>query len=219
MMKKHEIYLKEEISMMKKYVRYMLAALMVVAMLCGLNGCSSNNSSGDTEQNISEVGNKQISNDAEDKQIATDIEDKNIVGQDSSDGTNETEQNENSNNTESTLNAEQNGAEKETSGNDLDVVKPDPADDNWYMKGSIYTDDKGNRLEVFFNDYGTLEFAVNGLSLYYTTADNFEYENNWRVYTCDDGTMIVYYPGEPAHIEIYDGDYAGLYEAGGDKVK
>ncbi len=163
--------------MMKKNVRYMLAALMVMVMLCGLNGCSSNSNSGDTEQN------------------------------------------EKSNNTENALNEEQNGAEKETSGNDLDVVKPDPADDNWYMKGSIYTDDKGNRLEVLFNDYGTLEFAVNGLSVYFTTADNFEYENNWRVYTCDDGTMIVYYPGEPAHIEIYDGDYAGLYEAGGDKVK
>ena len=99
------------------------------------------------------------------------------------------------------------------------MIEPDPADDNWYMKGSVYTDDKGNQLEVLFNDYGMLEFAINGLSVYFTTVDNFEYENNWRVYTCDDGTMIVYYPGEPAHIEIGDGDYAGLYEAGGDKVK
>lgn len=35
----------------------------------------------------------------------------------------------------------------------------------------------------------------------------------------DDGTMIIYYPGEPAHLEISDGDYAGLYEAGGDKMR
>lgn len=32
-------------------------------------------------------------------------------------------------------------------------------------------------------------------------------------------TMIGYFPGEPAHIEICDGDYAGLYEEGGDKAK
>lgn len=64
-----------------------------------------------------------------------------------------------------------------------------------------------------------IEFAVNGLSLYYTTVDNFQFENNWRIYACDDGTTISYYPGEPAHLEICDGDYAGLYEAGGDKVK
>lgn len=31
--------------------------------------------------------------------------------------------------------------------------------------------------------------------------------------------MIVYYPGDPAHLEICDGDYAGLYEADSDKVK
>ena len=108
--------------------------------------------------------------------------------------------------------------ETASSGEDLDVVVPNPADDDWYMKGSIYTDDKGNRLEVFFNDYGTLEFAVNGISMYITTVDNFQQENNWKVYTCDDGTMIGYFPGEPAHIEISDGDYAGLYEAGGDKT-
>lgn len=196
--------------MMKRNVRYMLVTLMAAAMLCGLNGCSSINDNGGDEQIISKV---------DDKQIATDMEDKSIVGQDSSGGTDETAQNEKNNNTENVLNEKQNDAEDSASGADLDVIEPDPADDNWYMKGSIYTDDKGNRLEVLFNDHGTLEFAVNGLSVYFTTADNFEYENNWRVYTCDDGTMIVYYPGEPAHIEIYDGDYAGLYEAGGDKVK
>lgn len=96
----------------------------------------------------------------------------------------------------------------------LDVVVLNPEDDTWYMKGNVYTDDQGNQLEVFFNDYGTLEFAVNGLSLYFTTVDNFQQENNWKVYTCDDRTMIGYFPGEPAHIEICDGDYAGLYEEG-----
>lgn len=201
--------------MMKKNMRYLMIVFMLLVMLCGLNGCSNNNSGG-TEPIITEVGDKSISNEAEDKQMATDMEDKNIVGQNSSGGT---AQNEQSNNTENVLNEEKKDSEEATSGEDLDVVEPDPVDDNWYMKGSIYTDDKGNRLEVLFNDHGTLEFAVNGLSVYFTTADNFEYENNWRVYTCDDGTMIVYYPGEPAHIEIYDGDYAGLYEAGGDKVK
>lgn len=101
---------------------------------------------------------------------------------------------------------------------DLDVVEPDAADDKWYMAGTVYTDDTGRRLEVFFDDVGMLEFSVDGLSLYYTSADGFQQENNWKVYTCDDGTMIIYYPGNPAHLEISDGEYAGLYEAGG-KVK
>ncbi len=105
------------------------------------------------------------------------------------------------------------------SGEDLDVVEPDAADDKWYMAGNVYTDDTGRRMEVFFDDEGMLEFAVDGLSLYYTRADGFQQENNWRIYTCDDGTVIIYYPGEPAHLEISDGEYAGLYEAGGDKVK
>ena len=54
--------------------------------------------------------------------------------------------------------------------------------------------------------------------MYITTVDNFQQENNWKVYTCDDGTIISYFPGEPAHIEIGDGDCAGFYEEGGDKV-
>lgn len=41
-----------------------------------------------------------------------------------------------------------------------------------------------SQLEVFFDDYGMIEFAVNGLSMYYTTVDNFQQENNWKVYTC-----------------------------------
>lgn len=110
-------------------------------------------------------------------------------------------------------NKEHNDTANETSGEDLDVVESDAADDNWYMKGSVYTDDKGNQLEVFFNDYGTLEFAVNGLSMYIAAANKFQQENDWKIYTCDDDTMIIYYPGEPAHLEISDGDYAGLYEA------
>ncbi|MDE6641655.1 MAG: hypothetical protein K2K63_14150 [Acetatifactor sp.] len=100
----------------------------------------------------------------------------------------------------------------EDAGNDLDHIEPDPADDNWYMKGSIYKDSEGRRLEVFFDDEGMLEFAVDGLSMYYSSVDRVEFENNWRIYNCDDGIMIIYYPGEPAHIEISDGDYAGLYE-------
>ena len=175
--------------MMKKNVRYLVEALMIAAMLCGVNGCSSINSSEDIGQSV------------------TGVEDKQIIEQDDFSEMEET-----------VLNEEHNDTEKATSGEDLDVVEPNAADDDWYMKGNIYTDDKGNRLEVFFNDYGTLEFAINGLSLYFTTVDNFQQENNWKVYTCDD-TMIIYYPGEPAHLEISDGDYAGLYEAGGDKMR
>lgn len=98
------------------------------------------------------------------------------------------------------------------SGEDLDAEEPAAAADDWYKKGNVYTDDNGRSLEVFFDDEGMLGFAVDGLSLYFTTVDNFQQENNWMIYTCDDGTTIIYYPGEPAHIEISDGDYAGLYE-------
>ncbi len=155
---------------MKKNTGYVISIFMVAAMLCGMRGCSDRSVNDDAGQAITEIVDKEITD------------------------------------------------EKASSGEDLDVVVPDPANDDWYMKGNIYTDDKGNRLEVFFNDYGTLEFAVNGLSMYITTVDNFQQENNWKIYTCDDGTMIGYFPGEPAHIEICDGDYAGLYEEGGDKT-
>lgn len=60
-----------------------------------------------------------------------------------------------------------------------------------------------------------LGFSIDGLSMYYTTVDNYQLENNWMIYTCDDGTVIIYYPGTPAHLEISDGEYAGLYEADG----
>ncbi|MDE5779780.1 MAG: hypothetical protein K2I10_14995 [Lachnospiraceae bacterium] len=175
--------------MMKKKVRYLIEAFMVVAMLCGLNGCSSINSSEDIGQSVTEV---------EDKQI--------------------TEQDNSSEIEETALSEEHNDTEKATSGEDLDVVEPNVADDEWYREGNIYTDDKGNQVEVFFDDYGMLGFAVNGLSLYFTTVDNFQQENNWKIYTCDDDTTIIYYPGEPAHLEISGGDYAGLYEASDDKT-
>ena len=175
---------------MKKNVRYLVEAFMIAAMLCGVSGCSSINSSEDIGQSV------------------TGVEDKQIIEQDNFSEMEET-----------ALNEEHNDIENAASGEDLDVAEPNTADDDWYMKGNIYTDDKGNRLEVIFNDYGTLQFAINGLSMYFTRADNFQQENNWKVYTCDDDTMIIYYPGEPAHLEISDGDYAGLYEAGGDKMR
>lgn len=105
------------------------------------------------------------------------------------------------------------------SGEDLDVVEPNAADDDRYRRGDIYTDENGRRLEVFYNDDGMLEFAVDGLSMYYTVADDYQSENDWRIYTCDDGTVVIYYPGTPAHLEISDGEYAGIYEAGGSKVE
>ncbi len=103
------------------------------------------------------------------------------------------------------------------SGEDFDVIEPSAADDKWYMTENVYTDENGRRLEVGVDDYGMLEFSIDGLSMYYATADNFQQENNWKIYTCDDGTVIIYYPGTPAHLEISDGDYAGVYEA--DDVK
>lgn len=201
--------------MMKKNGRYMMVVFLVAVMLCGLNGCSSINDHGDTAQSAVEAENEQNAAGAEDEQI---------VEQDSSGKMEETAMNgkhhdtekvldEKHNDTKEALHEDHSHTEKATSGEELDVIESNAADDDWYMKGNVYTDDKGNRLEVFFNDYGTLEFAVNGLSMYYTQVDNFEQENDWKVYTCDDGTMIIYYPGEPAHLEIADGDYAGLYES------
>lgn len=197
--------------MMKKNVRCLIGIFTAVVMLLGLNGCGGADDHGD------------------DGQVVIEVEDKQVAGQDTFNETEQTASSEESKETEKAASDEKSEkaeeaasgekTEKESSGEDLDVVVPNPADDEWYMKGNIYTDDKGNRLEVFFNDYGTLQFAVNGLSLYITTVDNFQQENNWKVYTCDDGTMIGYFPGEPAHLEICDGDYAGLYEAGGDKMK
>lgn len=116
----------------------------------------------------------------------------------------------------STQKTQQTGQETGSSAeaNDLDVVEPSTEDDDWYTRGNVYTDDKGRRLEAYFNDEGTLEFAIDGLSVYITTTSNFQRENNWLVYTCDDGTMIAYFPKNsqhPATLEITDGEYAGLY--------
>ncbi len=181
--------------MMKKNVRCLIGIFMMAVMLCGLSGCGDVNDNGD------------------DRQVVIEVEDKQVTEQDIFSETEQTASSEESKNTEKEASGEKSeNTEKESSGEDLDKVVPSAADDDWYMKGNIYTDDKGNRLEVFFNDYGVLEFAVNGLSMYITTVDNFQQENNWKIYTCDDGTMIGYFPGEPAHIEICDGDYAGLYE-------
>ena len=194
--------------MMKKNVRYLMAAFITVTVLCGLNGCSGSDDQEVDDRIIIETEEEQSA--VREEQPAAEAEEEQIV---EGNGIEEVSE------TKITLDQENSAVENAASGEDLDVVVPDPADDDWYLKGNIYTDDKGNRLEVFFDDYGMLQFAVNGLVLYYSTVDNFQQENNWKVYTCDDGTMIGYYPGEPAHIEICDGDYAGIYEAGGDKVR
>lgn len=108
----------------------------------------------------------------------------------------------------------QEGPKGAQSGEDLDAVPEiNAADDTWYKSGSVYVDENGRRLEVFFDDEGALQFAVDGLSLYNTMANDFQTENDWRIYSCDDGTTVIYYPGTPAHLEISDGEYAGIYEA------
>ncbi len=107
--------------------------------------------------------------------------------------------------------------EAETQTADILMVKDAPeanaADDTWYKSGSVYVDENGHRLEVFFDDEGALQFAVDGLSLYNAMANDFQTENDWKIYTCDDGTTVIYYPGAPAHLEISDGEYAGVYES------
>ena len=181
---------------MKIKRKYAISIFVAVIMLCGISGCGSSGS-----------------------QEASAVEEQDINQVIDTSGTQENNKTidiiETQENSQSTPSENLSAA---ASGEDLDVIAPDPADDDWYMKGSIYTDESGRRLEVFFNDEGTIEFAIDGLSVYFTNVGTCQFENNWRIYTCDDGTMIVYYPGEPAHIEIYDGDYAGLYEEGGDKA-
>ena len=196
--------------MIKKNVRYLTGAFVVMAMLCGLYGCSSIDGSEDIGQGVIEA------------------EDKKNTEQDSFSETEEITPNEEHNDTEKAASdgnsdtAEPNTAKPNTAKPntvELDVVEPNAADDDWYMRENIFIDDQGNRLEVSFDDYGMLYFAVNGLTLYSAEADNFQQENNWRVYTCDDDTtMIIYYPDEPARLEITNGDYAGLYEISAEKI-
>ena len=196
--------------MIKKNVRYLTGAFVVMAMLCGLYGCSSIDGSEDIGQGVIEA------------------EDKKNTEQDSFSETEEITPNEEHNDTEKAASdgnsdtAEPNTAKPNTAlpnSVELDVVEPYAADDVWYLRENIFIDDKGNRLEVSFDDYGMLYFAVNGLTLYSAEADNFQQENNWRVYICDnDTTMIIYYPDEPARLEITNGDYAGLYEISAEKI-
>ena len=179
---------------MKKNVRYWISTFMAVVMLGCLSGCSMDNN-WDTSRTM------------------TGFEDKQAAVKDSFSTEKEISSSEENSEPETAMSDEK-GSEPETAayGEDLDVAVSNTTDDNWYMKENIFTDDKGNRLEVFFDDYGMIEFAINGLSLYYTTVEKYQQENNWRVYTCDDGMIVIYYPGEPSHIEISDGDYSGIYE-------
>ena len=190
---------------MIKNVRYLTGAFMVTAMLCGLYGCSSIDGSEDIGQGVIEAEDKKNTeqNSFSETEEITPNEEHNDTEKAASDGNSDT--------------AEPNTAKPNTV--ELDVVEPNAADDDWYMRENIFIDDKGNRLEVSFDDYGMLYFAVNGLTLYSAEADNFQQENNWRVYTCDDDTtMIIYYPDEPARLEITNGDYAGLYEISAEKI-
>lgn len=98
----------------------------------------------------------------------------------------------------------------------LDVILPDHAEDNWYRRELVYLDGQGRRLEMGWDDEGAIFFIIDGLTAHVAMADHFVYENNWMVYTCDDGTYIVYYPGHagvPACVEISDGEYEGLYKS------
>lgn len=188
--------------------KHTLGALMTAAVLCGLSGCGQTNE-------ITQTVNEAISQ--ENGQTVSDS-----VTQGGSQSTNVTVtqgggQNANAGvspggSVEVSPGGSQTTVPGDADGSDLDVIRPDPADDKWYMEGNVYRNENGDSLEAFFDDYGMLGFSVNGLSLYYTTVDGFVEENDWKVYTCDDGTMIVFYPGEPAHLEISDGEYAGLYE-------
>lgn len=184
----------------KRNVKCAMSVLLILAMLCSFYGCGSREDSG---QSVS-------TEEADDRGEAAKKNDSAQIAEAQATAA-------------QTSGIQASGAQsivqEAQSGEDLDVVESDPADDKWYMAGSVYTDENGRRLEVYFDDEGMLQFAVDGLSLYYTSADDFQQENNWRIYTCDDGTVIIYYPGTPAHLEISDGDYAGLYEAGDNKAE
>lgn len=202
--------------MIKKNVRYLTGAFVVMAMLCGLYGCSSIDGSEDIGQGVIEAEDKKNTEQdsfSETEEI-TPNEEHNDTEKAASDGNSDTAKP----NTAEPNAAKPNTAESNTM--ELDVVEPNVADDDWYMRENIFIDDKGNRLEVSFDDYGMLYFAVNGLTLYSAEADNFQQENNWRVYICDnDTTMIIYYPDEPARLEIQNGDCAGLYEISAEKIR
>lgn len=181
--------------MKAKYVLGVLAAGVILGSLCG---CGSGNTGQVTEiESLQEdITSDKIPEETEETDHET-VEESNTeadVSQTASDT------------------AEENDLDQAQEESHLDQIEPDPADDNWYMKGSVYKSDNGHYLEIFFNDEGMLEFAVDGLSQYYSYVDRVQFENNWRIYDCDDGVMIVYYPGDPAHIEIYDGDLTELYE-------
>ncbi len=190
--------------------KYAVSIFMTAIMLCSLVGCGGSDESGQTVDMAEEQEVNQV----------TDI----VERQESNQVTDMGEARENNQAAdmgeiqESGHGVESENLSEASSGEDLDVVVPDSVDDDWYKKGNVYTDDNGRRLEVFFNDEGMIEFAIDGLSVYFTSVGTCQLENNWRIYTCDDGTMIVYYPGDPAHIEISGGDYEGLFEESGDKV-
>lgn len=195
---------------MKRNMRSVLGFLVAAAVMCSLNGCAQSDGTEGQNREPDTIG-TEAQNREPDAQGTEEP-----GGELDALGTEEQRQERDTSGTEEPGTLGETGEDTlstAASGEELDVIEPNPKDDDWYKRPCIYIDEEGNRLEVFFDDGGMLEFAVNGLSLYDTRAEDYQLENNWRVYTCEDGTVIVYYPGEPAHIEIYDGDSVKLYEA------
>jgi len=78
--------------------------------------------------------------------------------------------------------------------------------EDWYKVTPNFEDAEGNTLEIIYDDYGELQFAVNGLTMYYGMAsEHTDYGDGIYIYTLKDDSenevTMLYYPKDTVQID------------------
>lgn len=95
----------------------------------------------------------------------------------------------------------------------FETVTHDSIDSFWWENDSTFTDEKDHTVTVVYNDEGLLEFIIGNEPAYFASPEEYLSEDSQMIYTCDGGTNIIYHSGDPARIEIVQGEHVGVYEA------
>lgn len=78
--------------------------------------------------------------------------------------------------------------------------------EDWYKDTLNFEDSEGNTLEIIYDDYGELQFVINGSTLYYGMAsEHTDYGDGIYIYTLKDSSgneaTMLYYPKDTIQID------------------
>lgn len=78
--------------------------------------------------------------------------------------------------------------------------------EDWYKDTLNFEDSEGNTLEIIYDDYGELQFAINGSTLYYGMAsEHTDYGDGIYIYMLKDDSgnevTMLYYPKDTVQID------------------